>query len=410
MPAFSYVAIDAEGRTRRGVVEAEAPRQARAGLRNAGLVPIEVAAVDSEAAAPGTRRLFASARIRVRAGELALLTRRFAMLLEAGLTVEQCLDALIEQAQGESSKRILAAVRAEVLSGQALAASFDRYPASFPEIYRALVRAGEHSGELATVMSNLADYLERRQATRQSAGLALLYPAIVAAVALCIVVGLLTYVVPQVVDVYAQSRQTLPLLTRALVWVSAALKGKLAYIAIFGVLLGLALRAVYRRPAAKRRWHARVLRLPLVGPLALGLDTARLASSLAILAAGGVPLLYALATGAQVVKNLSLREAIEEAHQRVREGTSLHRALSSRNLFPPIFIHLVASGEASGRLAHMLGQAARQQEVENDSRIRLLTGILEPALILAMGVLVLLMVLAILLPIIEMNQLVRIGG
>ena len=408
MPAFSYVAVDAEGRTRRGVVEAEAPRQARAGLRSAGLVPIEVTAVDSEALAPGTRRLFSPARLRLGAAELVLLTRRFAMLLEAGLTIEQCLDALIEQAQSESTKRILAAVRAEVLSGQPLAASFDRYPSSFPEIYRALVRAGEHSGELAAVMASLADYLERRQATRQSAGLALLYPAIVAAVALAIVVGLLTYVVPQVVEVYAQSRQSLPLLTRMLLWTSAALQGKLVLFAGLLVVIGVALRMAYRREAVRKSWHARVLRLPLIGPLVLGIDTARLASSLGILAGGGVPLLQALAAGARVVKNLALREAVERAQQRVREGTSLHRALASAGLFPPIFIHLIASGEASGRLAHMLTQAGRQQEVENDARIRLLTGVLEPALILAMGALVLLIVLAILLPIIEMNQLVRV--
>jgi general secretion pathway protein F len=330
------------------------------------------------------------------------------MLLEAGLTIEQCLDALIEQAQGESARRILAAVRAEVLSGQSLAASFDRYPSTFPEIYRALVRAGEHSGELGAVMSNLADYLERRQATRQSAGLALLYPAIVAAVALCIVVGLLTYVVPQVVEVYAQSRQTLPFLTRVLLWASEVLHGKLGYIAAAAVLLALALRWAYRREATKKRWHARLLRLPLVGPLWRGVDTARLASSLGILSAGGVPLLQALAAGARVVRNLALRAAVEEAQQQVREGSTLHRALAGSGLFPPIFIHLVASGEASGRLAHMLGQAGRQQEVENDARVRLLTGVLEPTLILAMGALVLLIVLAILLPIIEMNQLVHI--
>jgi general secretion pathway protein F len=408
MPAFSYVAIDADGRTRRGVVEAEAPRQARAGLRSAGLVPLEVAAVDSEAAPPGGRRLFAAARMRIGAGEISLLTRRFAMLLEAGLTIEQCLDALIEQAQGESARRILAAVRAEVLSGQSLAASFDRYPSTFPEIYRALVRAGEHSGELGAVMSNLADYLERRQATRQSAGLALLYPAIVAAVALCIVVGLLTYVVPQVVEVYAQSRQTLPFLTRVLLWASEVLHGKLGYIAAAAAILALVLRWAYRREATKKRWHARLLRLPLVGPLWRGVDTARLASSLGILSAGGVPLLQALAAGARVVRNLALRAAVEEAQQQVREGSTLHRALAGSGLFPPIFIHLVASGEASGRLAHMLGQAGRQQEVENDARVRLLTGVLEPTLILAMGALVLLIVLAILLPIIEMNQLVHI--
>jgi general secretion pathway protein F len=257
-------------------------------------------------------------------------------------------------------------------------------------------------------MASVADYLERRQATRQSAGLALLYPAIVAAVALCIVVGLLTYVVPQVVEVYAQSRQTLPFLTRALLWASEALHGRLGYVAAALVAAAFALRWAYGREAAKKRWHARLLRLPLVGPLWRGVDTARLASSLAILSAGGVPLLQALAAGARVVKNLALREAVEEAQKRVREGSSLHRSLAGSALFPPIFIHLVASGEASGRLAHMLGQAARQQEVENDARVRLLTGVLEPALILAMGALVLLIVLAILLPIIEMNQLIRI--
>jgi general secretion pathway protein F len=352
MPAFSYIAIDADGRTRRGVVEAEAPRQARAGLRSAGLVPVEIAVVDAEAV-PGTRHLFARSRMRLGAGELALITRRFAMLLEAGLTIEQCLDALIEQAHGEATRRILTAVRAEVLSGQPLAASLERYPSSFPEPYRALVRAGEHSGELASVMVSLADYLERRQATRQSAGLALLYPAIVAAVALCIVVGLLTYVVPQVVEVYAHSRQTLPLLTRVLLWASEAMQGKLVYAAALLVVAAVMLRVAYEREAIRKRWHARMLRLPLLGPVILGLDTARLASSLAILSGGGVPLLRALAAGARVVKNLALREAVEQAQQRVREGTSLHRALAASGLFPVIFVHLVASGEASGRLAHI---------------------------------------------------------
>jgi len=220
-------------------------------------------------------------------------------------------------------------------------------------------------------------------------------------------VGLLTYVVPQVVEVYAHSRQTLPLLTRMLLWTSEALQGKLVYAAALLVGVAAVLRLAYQRGAVRKRWHARLLRLPLLGPLLLGLDTARLASSLAILAGGGVPLLQALAAGARVVRNLALREAIEQAQQRVREGTSLHRALAASGLFPVIFVHLVASGEASGRLAHMLAQAGRQQEVENDARIRLLTGVLEPALILAMGALVLLIVVAILLPIIEMNQLVR---
>jgi general secretion pathway protein F len=387
-------------------VEAEAPRQARADLRSEGLVPLELAEVEPEAAAPG-KAGWRRGRRRLSGGELVLVTRRFALLLEAGLTVEQCLDALIEQARDESAGSILAAVRAEVLAGHSLAAAFDRFPASFPDIYRALVGAGEQSGDLAGVMSRLADYLEGRQAMSQTAGLALLYPAIVASVALLIVVGLLTYVVPQVVEVFQNSRQELPFLTRALLWLSAALQGNLIAIVIVVAVLLFAARAAWAREAWRGRWQARLLRWPVIGPLLLGIGTARLASTLAILVGGGVPLLQALAASARVMGSLPLKTAVEDAAKLVREGSTLHRALDSRKVFPPIFIHLVASGESSGRLAHMLQQAARHQELENGRRIRLLTGILEPAVIVAMGIVVLLVVLAILMPIIEMNQLIR---
>jgi general secretion pathway protein F len=406
MPAYSYVAVDAQGRTRRGVVEAEAPRQARAGLRSEGLVPLELAVVEPEAAAPG-KAGWRRRRQRLSGGELVLVTRRFALLLEAGLTVEQCLDALIEQAQNEAGGRILAAVRGEVLAGHSLAAAFDRFPASFPDIYRALIGAGEQSGDLAGVMSRLADYLESRQTMSQTAGLALLYPAIVASVALLIVIGLLTYVVPQVVEVFQHSRQELPFLTRALLWLSAVLQGNLWLIVALAVALVVGGRAAWAREPWRARWQARLLRWPVIGPLLLGIGTARLASTLAILVGGGVPLLQALAASARVMGSLPLKAAVEEAAKQVREGSTLHRALDSRRIFPPIFIHLVSSGESSGRLAHMLQQAARHQELENERRIRLLTGILEPAVIVAMGIVVLLVVLAILMPIIEMNQLVR---
>ncbi len=407
MPAFSYVAIDAKGRTKRGIIEAEAARQARSGLRNAGLVPLEVGAIDPESAASGLPRLFAR-RHRLSGAELALLTRRFALLLESGLTIEQCLDALIDQARNEPGGRTLVTVRAEVLAGHGLAAALERHPSSFPAIYRALVGTGEQSGELASVMLRLADYLEARQATRQSAGLALLYPAIVALVALLIVTGLLTYVVPQVVQVFQHSKQELPLLTRALLWMSDVLHGKLLFIAIAAAAGALALRAAWAREATREKWQALLLHTPVLGPLLQGADTARLASTLAILVGSGVPLMQALVAGAKVLYTIPLRKAVEEAIRLVREGSSLHRALAARKVFPAIFIHLISSGEASGRLAHMLSQAARQQEIENDTRIRLLTGILEPAVIVVMGLVVLLIVLAILLPIIEMNQLVRV--
>ena len=409
MPAYSYVAVDAEGRTRRGVVEAEAPRQARANLRSSGLVPMELSAVEHEAAAApqAGRWRWGRGRQRLGGAALALITRRFALLLEAGLTVEQCFDALIQQAQDEASTRILSAVRGEVLAGHSLADALERFPGSFPDIYRALVGTGEQSGDLAGVMSRLADYLESRRAMSQHAGLALLYPAIVASVALAIVIGLLTYVVPQVVEVFQNSRQELPFLTRALLWLSGALQGNLLAIAVATAALIAALRFAWSREAWRARWQARLLRVPGIGPLLLGIGTARVASTLAILVGAGVPLLQALAASAKVVGSLPLRGAVEEAARLVREGSPLHRALDSRKLFPPIFVHLVASGESSGRLAHMLAQAAKHQEMENEHRVRLLTGILEPAIIVAMGIVVLLVVLAILMPIIEMNQLVR---
>ena len=407
MPAFSYVAVDAEGRTRRGIIEAEAARQARSGLRNAGLVPLEVGPIDPETAIDGSRRLFVR-RHRLSGAQLALLTRRFALLLESGLTVEQCLDALIDQARDEPGGRTLMTVRTEVLAGHGLAAALERHPSSFPGIYRALVGTGEQSGELASVMLRLADYLEARQATRQSAGLALLYPAIVAVVALLIVAGLLTYVVPQVVQVFQHSKQELPLLTRALLWTSDALQGKLLFVVLAAAAGAAAVRMAWAREATREKWQTQLLRLPIVGPLLQGTDTARFASTLAILVGSGVPLIQALVAGAKVLNTIPLRKAVEEAIRLVREGSSLHRALAARRVFPAIFIHLISSGEASGRLAHMLSQAARQQEIENDTRIRLFTGILEPAVIVVMGIVVLLMVLAILLPIIEMNQLVRV--
>lgn len=406
MPAFSYVVIDGQGRTRRGVVEAESARQARAGLRDAGLVPVSLGEIDPESASGGLRGLFVR-RHRLSSAELALFTRRFALLLEAGLTVEQCLDALIDQARTEPSSRTLMTVRAEVVAGHSLAVALERHPSSFPDIYCALVGTGEQSGELARVMLRLADYLEARQMTRQSAGLALLYPAIVALVALLIVVGLLTYVVPQVVEVFQHSRQTLPLLTRLLLWTSNALNDNLLVLSLAaaGALIGL--RAAWTHENTRGRWQQLVLRMPVIGPIFQGTDTARFASTLAILVNSGVPLLQALGAGARVVNLIPLRGVVEEASRLVREGSSLHRALARGGLFPAIFVHLVASGEASGRLGHLLAQAARQQEFENDVRIRLLTGILEPAVIVVMGMLVLLIVLAILLPIIELNQLIR---
>jgi general secretion pathway protein F len=404
MSAFHYQALDTNGRPSQGVIEADAVRQARARLREMGLLVVEVTAVTEESVGNSEGRRF---RRGISTAQLSMLTRQLATLLEASLTLEQALSALIEQSENEAARQVLAGVRAEVLAGHTLAQALARYPSVFPDIYRALVKAGEASGELGRVMLRLADYTESRQVLRQKVGLAFVYPAIVTLVALLVVTGLLMYVVPQVVGVFQQSHQTLPLLTRGLIGLSALLQATWGYalIALIGAVFGVVV--LLRREAVRYQWHLRLLRLPLAGRLVRGVNTARMASTLAILAGSGVPLLTSLQAACGVVNNLPMRRAVEEAAKKVREGVSLSRALAASGFFPPILIHLIASGESSGQLDAMLQRAAEQQEREISNYTAVLTALLEPILILSMGGVVLLIVLAILMPIIEMNQMVH---
>ena len=408
MAAFHYEALNAAGKETRGVIEADTLRQARGNLRESGLVVLAVEAVSQESLQSGGGFNW---RWRPRSGfssaQLNLITRQLAILLAAGLTLEQVLNALIEQSDHEASRQVLAGVRAELMTGHTLAQAMGRYEKVFPDIYRALVRAGETSGELSKVMLRLADYTESRQVLRQKVGLAFVYPAIVTTVALLVVTGLLVYVVPQVVSVFQQSHQKLPLLTRLLIGLSATVQAIGGYLLIAVVAAGFGVRSLLRYETFRYQWHLRLLRLPVLGRLVRGVNTARMASTLAILTGSGVPLLTALTASAGVVNNLPMRRAVEEAAKKVREGVSLSRALAASGLFPPILIHLIASGEASGQLDTMLDRAAAQQEQEVSGYTAVLTSLLEPALTLVMGGVVLIIVLAILMPIIDMNQMVR---
>jgi general secretion pathway protein F len=321
--------------------------------------------------------------------------------------MEQALSALIEEAEAPLTREVLAGVKTELMAGASLAVALGGHERSFPEFYRALVRGGEESGALPKVLQHLADYLDARQALRQKTSLALLYPILVAVVATAIVTGLLVWVVPQVVQVFQQSRQALPLLTRALIGLSDFLRAAWPFLLlVIGGIAGGA-HLLLRRDVHRRRWHAFLLRLPWLGPLIRGVDTSRFASTLAILVGGGVPLLAALASGARVMGNGVMREALERATERVREGTSLARALDETRSFPPLLVHLVASGEMSGKLEQMLERAARLETQALERRLAVFLTLLEPAMILVMGAVVLLIVLAILLPIIQLNQLVR---
>lgn len=401
MEAFQYQALDAAGRTVSGVVQADTPRQARTQLRAQGLLPVEVSQVHARA-----RASVVWAR-GISATELSLLTRQMATLLDSGLTLEQTLNALIEEAAEPMTREVLTGVKTEVTSGQSLAEALGAFDKSFPDFYRALVHGGEESGALSTVLQHLADYLDARQALKQKTSLALLYPVLVTIVAVTIVTGLLVYVVPQVVQVFQQSRQSLPLLTRSLIALSDFLRATWPYlVVIIGGAIAAA-RMALRSDVNRRRWHALLLRTPWLGPLIRSINTSRFASTLAILVGGGVPLLSALASGARVMTNMVLREAVEHAIERVREGASLARALGASRAFPPLLIHMVASGEVSGKLEQMLQRAAQLETRSLERRLTVFLTLLEPVMILVMGGIVLMIVLAILLPIIEINQLVH---
>ncbi|UCF74377.1 MAG: type II secretion system inner membrane protein GspF [Betaproteobacteria bacterium] len=401
MEAFQYEALDAAGRTVSGIVQADTPRQARSQLRAQGLLP---SAVNPVRARDRARQPWARG---IASNELSLVTRQLATLLASGLTVEQSLGALIEEAATPITKEVLSGVKSEVTGGLSLAGALGSYDKSFPDFYRALVHGGEESGALPTVLQHLADYLDARQALKQKTGLALLYPILVSLVAISIVTGLLVFVVPQIVQVFQQSRQSLPMLTRVLIAISDFLNVAWPYIAVAGIGAVLAARQALRRDGPRRSLHALLLRTPWLGTLIRGVNTSRFASTLAILVGGGVPLLSALNSGARVMTNMVMREAIEAAAERVREGESLARALGATRAFPPLTIHLVASGELSGRLEQMLQRAAQLETQALERRLAVFLTVLEPVMILVMGGIVLLIVLAILLPIIEINQLVR---
>jgi general secretion pathway protein F len=405
MAGYRYEALAPNGRVQRGVLESDSPRQARARLREQGFLPVEVEQIAAKQAKPTAG--FAFIRRRLGSGALALITRQLATLLGAGLTVEHALNAVIEQSERDTERHLLAAVRSDVLAGQSLARAMSHHPSAFPEVYLTLIEAGERSGHLADVLARLADYTEEREMLRGKVMLAFIYPALVTIVAITVVTGLLVYVVPQVVQVFQNTNQTLPLLTRAMLGLSDFLRayGFFVLIALAGALFGA--RMALRMPGAKERWQRWLLRIPLAGALHRGLNTARLAATLAILVGSRVPLLTSLRAGVGVVSSLPMRRALEEAATRVHEGTGLARALGVSKLFPPLMVHMIASGEASGRLAEMLERTAQQQSRELERRVAAFVGLLEPLLILAMGGIVLLIVLAILLPIFELNQIIR---
>ncbi len=399
MSAFRWEAVDAQGRMTQGVLEAASARAARDQLRAEGLTPTAVAAA--------AVRADSLAHARLPAPLVTLTTRQLATLVQSGMPLDQALAAVAEQADDARAASIVAALRMQLASGESLQAALARFPRTFSPLYRGLVGAGAETGRLADVLARLADYLEAREALRQKIVLALIYPAIVTVIAFAVIAVLLTYVVPQVVSVYQQSRQTLPWLTQALIATSAFFRATgLLWLAL-GAVAAAAFYAANRNAAFRARWHAAALRVPVVGKLARSLDSARFASTLAILVGSGAPLLRSLDAASDVVKMLPLRHAAGAATALVREGVTLSRALKEQGEFPPVLIHLVANGESSGRLGPMLQRAAEELERDAERRLAWLAALLQPLLIVVMGAIVLVLVLAVMLPIVSMNQLIR---
>lgn len=402
MPAFRFEAAQPDGKFQKGILDADSARQARALIRERGLVPLEVIAVENRDSA-GTVVIGG----RLKDAELALCTRQLASLLAARLPLERALSAVIEQAETSRVREKFAAVRSEVVGGSTLAHAMAKYPRDFPDTYRALIGAGEQSGDLARVMTRLADYVESRTALVSKVKLAFTYPAIVTLVALSVIIALMTYVVPKIVGVFEQTRQTLPFLTVALIRISDFLRSYGWAVLVAIVLAIIVFRLALRSPTTKLAFHRWLLRLPLFGRLLRGVDAARFASTLGILMSSGVPMIRALETGAATLSNESMRGNVLDALSRVREGAPLARALGVGKQFPPMLIHMIASGEATGELPEMLERSALQLSQEVERRTLAMTTLLEPILILVMGGIVLLIVLAVLLPIIEINQLVK---
>lgn len=405
MGAFEYTAVDASGRERRGVLEGDTARQVRQMLRDQSLLPVTVSEV-SQVETRSRRRQFTWGRSGVSAADLALLTRQIATLVRSGLPLEEALLAVSEQTEKARIRTIIMGVRAKVMEGHTLADGLADFPSVFPELYRATVAAGEQSGHLDIVLERLADYTETREQLRSRTINAMLYPVLLFVVCISIVALLLTFVVPKIVRQFENSKAELPMLTRGLIAISDFLRdwGLLLLVAL--IVAGFLFARWLREPAARRRFHGFLLRLPLVGKVVRGSNTARFSRTFATLTSSAVPVLEALRISGEVVTNLPMRDAVENAAARVREGAPIGRSLGAAKMFPPMMIHLIASGETSGDLEIMLDRAASNQEREMDAILGAAVGLLGPLMILIMGGLVLLIVLAMLLPIFELNQLI----
>ena len=403
MAAFEYIALNERGREQKGVLEADSSRHVRQILRDRGLAPLSVEASSEKRT---SKRSFNWFRPSLSVSERALVTRQLATLIAAGLPVEEGLLAVSRQTENTRTQKMLAAVRSQVMEGYSLANSFAEYPNAFPISYRATVAAGESAGHLDLVMERLAEFTESQQVSRAKIHQAAIYPVVLFVLTLAILAGLLGYVVPDIVEVFSDTGQELPFLTTMIIAISDFVVDYGVYVLLLIVLLTVLLRRLLKVPAIRLAWDRRLLHLPVIARLSRGINAAQFSSTLSILSSSGVPLIDAMTITGEVLSNAWLKQAVSRASVNVSEGSTLNAALEKSGYFPPMMLHMIASGESSGELDEMLKKVATymQQDVE------LLTGILlslfGPLMLLIVGCTVFIIVMAILLPIINLNQLI----
>lgn len=409
MPAFRYKALNADGKLVKGVLEGDSERAIRSQLRARQLRPVEVSEASGRSVVSGNVSILRWPILRPRLGaaEVALITRQLATLVASALPLDACLQAAAEQTRKSSTKALLLQVRSKVAEGYSLANALEQFPSAFDDMYRAMVNAGEQAGQLAPVLEQLADYTENRQHTAQKLQMALIYPFVLVAVAVAVVAALMVFVVPELVGIFAHTKKALPPLTVGLIATSDFLR-HYGFALLFGLLaVAVVFQRLLRDPKRLYLWHRLLLAIPGIRGVVVGINTARFSSTLSILMASGVPLLDALRIASAVMSNLVLRGSAQAVALRVQEGSSLHRALGQEYFFPPMMVHMVASGETSGDLEAMLSRSAKNQERELEMTLGTVMGLFEPFMVVVMGGLVLTIVLAILLPIFDLNTMVR---
>lgn len=399
MAAFQFIAIDKKGNKKKGVQEGDSAKQVRQQLRQQQLTPLDVQLIKQ------AKKTKLSQRRALSHSDLTLFTRQLATLLKAGMPLEEALLACAEQTEKEKVKQILFAVRSRVLEGHSLATGLQDFPQSFSNLYSATIAAGEHSGKLSDVLERLADYIEKQQTMKQKIQQAMIYPTVMTLVSITIVIFLMIYVVPKMVNVFTSAEQTLPLMTLILISFSHGLRTYGIYVLCFlGAAYGVGRYLLGKNILWRRKFHFFLLRLPVIGRSIKVINTARFSRTLGILSGSGVPILDAMTTAANLVTNIPIHEAMLKATDRIKEGSPIHKALKQTQYFPPMSIHLISSGESSGQLEAMLVRASDNQDNEVKRLIDTLLTLFEPLLILVMGAVVLFIVLAILLPIFSLNQ------